>query len=420
MLRNALDGLTIIDFTQIGAGPTCTMLMADMGARVIKVESLGGELGRGLGPGWIGHDSALYHGFNRNKLGIALDLKTAGGVAAAERLIASADIVVESMRPGVMSRLGLGFEQLSKSHPALIYCSISAYGQTGPYADRAGVDGVVQADSGLMSLIGLEGSEPCKVQAPIVDVMTGYVASMAVLAKLTQRSRDGQGGHLDVNLLNSALALQQSSITSYFADEELPVRVGSAAPYSAPNQAFETRDGWVMIAAYMPDRWGRLCALLGLPHIATDPRFASSPLRVANRQAMVAILTEVLKTRTTDEWLPLLCAGDILCSRVATYEDVALHPQVASNGMLAKVEHPEHGTIRMPGFPVDSADANARPHRAAPSCGQDTRQVLREAGFSDEQIGALMRARAVHCAEPAESAALSTSRAALRGSEPAN
>ena len=241
MLRNALDGLIVVDFTQIGAGPTCTMLMADMGARVIKVESPEGELGRGLGPAWIGDDAALFHGFNRNKLGVSIDLKSVSGVAVAMRLIAGADVVVESMRPGVMSRLGLGFDQLAEQHPGLIYCSISAYGQSGPYADRAGVDGIVQADSGLMSLIGIEGSEPCKVQAPVVDVMTGYVASMAILAKLAQRARDERGGHLDVNLLNCALALQQSSITSYFADGELPVRAGSAAPYSAPNQAFETR-----------------------------------------------------------------------------------------------------------------------------------------------------------------------------------
>ena len=220
-----------------------------------------------------------------------------------------------------------------------------------------------------MSLIGLEGAEPCKVQAPVVDVMTGYVAVMAVLAKLTQRARDGQGGHLDVNLLNAALALQQSSITSFFADGALPVRVGSAAPYSAPNQAFETRDGWVMIAAYMPERWTRLCKLLGLPQLATDPRFATSPLRAAHRHEMVAALTPVLKGKRTDEWLPLLRAADILCARVASYADVERHPQVAANAMLAEVEHPLHGRVRMPGFPVNSAQTNVRPHRAAPACG---------------------------------------------------
>lgn len=405
MLRHALDGLTVVDFTQIGAGPTCTMLLADMGARVVKVESPGGELGRSLGPGWIGEDAALYHGFNRNKLGVSLDLKTPGGVAVARRLVAGADIVVESMRPGVMTRLGLGFDSLAGEHPGLIYCSISAYGQTGPYAQRAGVDGILQADSGLMSLIGLEGAEPCKVQAPIVDVMTGYVAVMAVLAKLAQRARDGQGGQLDVSLLNAALALQQSSITSFLADAQLPVRIGSAAPYSAPNQAFETRDGWLMIAAYMPERWTRLCALLGLPGLATDPRFATSPLRVANRPAMAEILTEVLKTRTTGEWLPLLRAADILCARVASYEDLAQHPQLEANGMLAQVEHPVHGPIRMPGFPVDSAQANAQPHRPAPSCGEHTRQVLRESGFDDAEIATLLRAGAIRCPDAGDHAA---------------
>ncbi|NML17933.1 CaiB/BaiF CoA transferase family protein [Azohydromonas caseinilytica] len=404
MLRNALDGLTVIDFTQIGAGPTCTMLLADMGARVIKIEPPGGELGRGLGPGWIGEDAALFHGFNRNKLGVALDLKSAQGLAVARRLIAEADIVVESMRPGVMARLGLGAEALLQAHPGLVYCSISAYGQTGPCAGNAGVDGIIQADSGLMSLVGLEGAEPCKVQAPVVDVMTGYVAAMAVLAKLAQRARDGQGGHLDVNLLNSALALQQSSLTSWLADGVLPERVGSAAPYSAPNQAFQTRDGWVMVAAYMPERWKRLCELLGLPHLATDARFATSPLRVAHRQALVPLLAAVFRTRGTDEWLALLGAADILCARVATYEDVAEHPQAAANGMLTEVRHARHGTIRMPGFPVNSAQANACPHRAAPACGQDTRQVLRDCGFSDEDIAALQASRAVHCAEAAGAA----------------
>lgn len=398
MLCNALDGVTVIDFTQIGAGPTCTMLLADMGARVIKVESPAGELGRGLGPAWIGEDSALFHAFNRNKLGISLNLKSPDGVAVAKRLIADADVVVESMRPGVMARLGLGHGELAQEHPSLIYCSISAYGQTGPYADRAGVDGIVQADSGLMSLIGLPGSEPCKVQAPVVDVMTGYVACMGVLAKLRQRAHDGRGGHLDVNLLNSALALQQSSITSYFADRALPVRSGSAAPYSAPNQAFQTADGWIMVAAYAPDRWQRLCGLLGLPQLADDPRFATSPLRVANRGPMVEALTRVFRTRPTGEWLPLLKDADILCARVATYADVMQHPQVAANRMISRLEHRELGTIHVPGFPINSAEADARPSRAAPACGQDTREVLLGAGYSADEVDVLTAWGAIHCA----------------------
>ena len=263
MLRHALDGLTVLDFTHIGAGPTCTMLLADMGARVIKVEPPQGELGRQLGPAWIGDDSALYHAFNRNKLGLSLDLKTARGLDVARRLAASADVIVESMRPGVMNRIGLGYDRLSAENPGLIYCSISAYGQDGPYAERPGVDGIIQADSGLMSIIGTPESEPCKVQAPIIDVFTGYVAGLGILAKLAERRRDGKGGHLDTSLMNSALALQQSSITSYLTDGVLPQRQGSAAPYSAPNEAFETADGWIMVAAYNGGRWDRLCEVLG-------------------------------------------------------------------------------------------------------------------------------------------------------------
>lgn len=397
MLRHAMDGITVIDFTQIGAGPTATMLLADMGARVVKVESPAGDLGRTLGPAWIGEDAALFHGFNRNKLGIELDLKSGQAIDVAKRLVAQADVVIESMRPGVMTRLGLGHEALLQAYPSLVYCSISAYGQTGPYAQQAGVDGILQADSGLMSLIGTEGAEPCKVQAPVVDVMTGYVACMAVVAKLHQRQRDGQGGHLDVNLLNSALALQQSSITSYFADGALPVRVGSAAPYSAPNQAFRTRDGWIMVAAYMPQRWLTLCELLGMPSLASDARFATSQARVAHRAEMVEVLTAAFVERTTDEWLDILGRGDILCSRVATYEDVARHPQVAANGMLCDARAGEFGAVRMPGFPVNSAEHNARGHRSAPRRGQDTRAVLREAGFGDDEFEALLRSKAIGC-----------------------
>lgn len=397
MLRNALDGLTVVDLTQIGAGPTCTMMLADMGARVIKVEAREGELGRTLGPGWIGDDAALFQGFNRNKEGISIDLKTVPGKETLRRLMAKADVFIESMRPGVMARLGLGYEDVKTDMPSLVYCSISAYGQTGPYALRAGVDGVLQADSGLMGLIGIEGSEPCKVQAPVVDVTTGYIASMAILGKLFKRTRDEAGGHLDVSLLNCAIALQQSSISSYFADGVLPERVGSAAPYSAPNQAFPTKDGWIMVAAYTPERWVKLCALLNLPELATDANFATSPLRVKNRVAMVEILSHALRASTTQHWLDVFEREDILCSRVSSYDDLVAHPQVIANGILAEIEHPTHGTIRAPGFPVNSKESNASGHRPAPRCGQDTRQVLKEAGYSDTEIDELVANKAIFC-----------------------
>ncbi|MNZ10269.1 Succinyl-CoA:(R)-benzylsuccinate CoA-transferase subunit BbsF [compost metagenome] len=386
MLRNALQGLTVVDFTQIAAGPTCTMLLADMGARVIKVEAPEGDLGRSLGPAWVGDDSALYHGFNRGKQGLCLDLKQPAALAVAQRLVAEADVLIESMRPGVMERLGLGYHAVAELNPALVYCSISAYGQQGPYADRAGVDGILQADSGLMSLIGIPGAPPCKVQAPVVDVVTGYMACMAILAKLQARHRDGQGGHLDVSLMNSALALQQSSISSYLRDGELPTPIGSAAPYSAPNEAFQTEDGWMMVAAYNGNRWERLCTLLGHPEWASDPRFASSAQRVVHRAEMQEALTGVFRTRSTAHWLEQLRAADILCAKVADYGDLLSHPQLAENGMLASIEHPRHGTLRVPGFPVNSAEAARQPYRPAPDKGEHSRELLAEMGFSELEV----------------------------------
>ncbi|BAO92791.1 CaiB/BaiF CoA transferase family protein [Caballeronia cordobensis] len=397
MLRSALEGITVIDFTQIGAGPTCTMLLADMGARVIKVESPAGDMARGMGPGRIGDDGALYHAFNRNKLGVCLDLKTPDGRAAAQKLAEGADVVVESMRPGVMRRLGLGYEDLSSEHASLVYCSISAYGQKGPYADQAGVDGILQAESGLMSLIGLPGSEPCKVQAPVVDIVTGYIACMSIVASLYRGQRDGVGEHVDASLLASALSLQQSSLTSYFANRVAPEPMGSAAPYSAPNQAFQTSDGWIMVAAYMPDRWERFCAVLGVPELARDRQFAASQARVKHRSELVALITDVTRTKSTSEWLAALKAQDIPCARVAKYDDLDGHPQIASNGLFVNVAHPEYGPIRMPGFPVNSASLNAWGFKPAPHRGQDTKAVLLSVGFSEEDVQRFESSGAAFC-----------------------
>ncbi|WP_095192546.1 CaiB/BaiF CoA-transferase family protein [Pseudomonas sp. Irchel 3A7] len=401
MLRNALDGLTVLDFTQIAAGPTATMLMADMGAKVIKVEPPEGELGRTLGPAWVGEDSALFHGFNRGKQGLCLDLKHPDSVAVIKRLVLQADVVIESMRPGVMARLGLGYEALAALKPDLIYCSISAYGQQGPYADRAGVDGILQADSGLMSLIGTPGSAPSKVQAPVVDVVTGYMACMAVLAKLHARNNDGLGGHLDVSLMNSALALQQASLASFLCDGKLPTRIGSAAPYSAPNEAFEAADGWLMVAAYNGNRWPTLCGVLGHPEWIDDPRFASSAQRVVHRQDMVEALTDVFRTQPVAHWLQVLREADILCSRVSDYNDVLVHPQIASNGMLIDLHHPQHGVVRVPGFPINSLEAAQTPYAPAPDKGEHSCEVLRGFAFSEEEIEALLASDAMRCPEVA-------------------
>ncbi|ALJ39362.1 MULTISPECIES: CaiB/BaiF CoA transferase family protein [Azospirillum] len=400
MMRHALDGLTVLDFTHIGAGPTCTMLLADMGARVIKVEPPQGELGRQLGPAWIGDDSALYHAFNRNKLGLSLDLKTPQGVEVARTLARTADVLVESMRPGVMQRIGLGYDVLSAHNPGLVYASISAYGQDGPYAERPGVDGIIQADSGLMSIIGTPASEPCKVQAPVVDVFTGYVAALGILAKMMERRRDGKGGQLDINLLNAALALQQPSIAGYLADGVLPKRQGSAAPYSAPNEAFETADGWIMVAAYNGGRWDRLCEVLGRVDLIHDQRFETSATRVANREAMRDTLGPLFKAQPSEHWLAVLRKVDVLCTRVADYTDLVGHPQVAANAMIAGMSHPALGTIQVPGFPINSRESNAVPHAPAPALGEHSADILASFGFSRGAIAELLDRKVIGSRHP--------------------
>ena len=405
-LQRVLDGVSVLDFTQIGAGPTCTMLLADLGASVIKVEPLEGELGRRLGPGWIGDEAALFHGFNRNKKSISIDLKSSSGADVARRLASRAHIVVESMRPGVMDRLGLGQAKLKEINPDLIWCSISAYGQNGPYAQRAGVDGILQADSGLMSLIGFAHTGPAKVQTPIVDVFTGYVAAFSVLAAVLA-TRSGPVPPIDVSLFRSAIALQQAALTSFLADSHLPEKQGSAAPYSAPNEAFETADGWIMVAAYNGGRWERLCACLGMTELAGDERFRNSSLRVANRQAMVDTLTPLFKAANTSHWLKVLEAADILCAPVSTYDRLLEHPQLITTNVLTTVDDRRHGSVRMPDFPVRVAGVEPRKPSPAPALGEDTVQILSELGLSGDEIQRLLDAGVARAA-PATTTSLST------------
>ena len=395
MIRSALAGITVLDFTQIGAGPTCTMMLGDFGADVIKVEPPAGDVGRRLGPPWSGPHSAVFVAFNRGKRSIVLDLKHPDGRAAARRLALQADVLVESFRPGVMEALGLGYASLSAEHPGLVYCAVSGFGQTGPKSGEAGVDGIMQAASGLMGLIGDEASGPCKVQAPIVDVSTGYVGTSAVLAALLQRSRTGRGDFLDVSLLATAVALQTSAVTGFLADGEQPCKIGSAAPYSAPNEAFQASDGWVMVAAYIGDRWRRLCTILGVPDLVDDPRFDTSSNRVHNRPALRQALGPAFARRPCADWLEQFKAADILCSKVAGYADLMEDAQVSHLGMVVRLDHAGDGAFRTVGHPVNPCEANAAPFTPPPRHGEHTQPVLTEAGFSPGEVEAMLASGAV-------------------------
>ncbi|MEJ8836339.1 CaiB/BaiF CoA transferase family protein [Ramlibacter sp. AN1133] len=394
-INDALAGVMVLDFSQVGAGPTCGMLLGDLGADVIKIEPPAGDIGRKLGPPWQHGESVVSMSFNRNKRSIAIDLKKPQGPQLVRRMAARADVVLESFRPGVMDRLGLGYEALRLLNPRLVFCSVSAYGQTGPWRDKPGVDGIIQAVSGLMSNIGSEDSPPMKVLTPAADMTTGFLAMGAILAALRVRDATGAGQHLDVNLYNSAIMLQQSAVASYLSCGEKPARTGTAAPYSAPNEAYPTRDGWIMIAAYHEDRWKALCALLGDPALAGDERFATNAQRVANRKALMSELSRRLATHTSAEWQERMEAVDIICGPIADYDMLAASPQLAHNGVIVEMRTADAGVVRMPGAAFGDRDAQARVRRGPPAIGEHSVEILHAAGVPEDEIAALLASGAV-------------------------
>ncbi|MEI2418370.1 CoA transferase [Orrella sp. JC864] len=377
-MKRTLEGLTILDFTQVAAGPACTMMLADRGAEVIKVESPAGDLGRQLGPPWQNGQSVIFMALNRNKRSIVLDLKSGQDLETARRLMARADVVVESFRPGVMQRLGLGYETARGLKSDLIYCSISAYGQHGAERHKPGVDGIVQAASGLMSVCGVPGGEPSKVQAPVIDMSTGILAAFAIQDALLHRAATGEGQWLDVSMYASAMQLQQTSLASYLSTGEVPEPCGSAAPYSAPNEAYPTSDGWIMVAAYHPQRWEAFCQLLGCPGLAADTRFTTSNERVLNRRALAEIVGPAMRRKTTRQWLELLESADIICAPVADYAAVTASAAFAQGRYAARFRHKEAGEVAV----IGPYDVEAGGRRCAhglmpsPGLGEHTQEIL--------------------------------------------
>lgn len=377
MLSNALKGVRVVDFTQVVAGPTCTMMLADLGADVVKIEAPTGDLCRALPP-FANGESVPFLSLNRNKRSTLLDLKDEAQVEMVAQLIAESDVVVECFRPGVMQRLGLGFEAMKARNPRLIYCAVTAYGQQGPCKDLPGVDGIVQAVSGLMSVTGMPNAEPCKVQVPVVDVVTGYLSTIAIMGALAQRARDGAGQFLDMSMFGSAIALQQLSFASYFYDHEVPQRTGSAAPYSAPNEALRCADGWIMVAAYHPARWVAFCELLGIPELAKDARFAKAADRLANRPELVALLEQQLCKKSKLEWLALLQQADIICGPINDYSEVVESPVFRAADLTEQVEHPNAGVLALPRSPFRTPGEPLL--RPAPMLGQHTSEVFKGLG----------------------------------------
>ncbi len=392
MMTGSLDGIRVLDLSHGAAGPSCAMALGDLGADVLKVEPPGGEWGRMLGPPFVNGVAAAFLGMNRNKRSVVIDLKAAGAAEVVLRLAERCDVAIESFRPGVADRLGIGYRAMSARNPRLIYAAISAFGQTGPWRDRPGVDGVAQAMGGIMSVTGTEDGPPVKVGVPAADMAGGVYTSQSILAALYARERTGRGQRVDVSLLDSLLAYQVVPFSMFLASGRSPLRLGSAAPYAAPNEAFPTRDGYVMVGAYTEKRWPALCDQLGRPDLATDPRFDTNEKRVRGRPVLHEVLDPLFKERATAEWIEILDAGDILCGPLLTYEELVAEDHVARGDAIVTVSHPATGEIRAPVFPGRFSDTPGDTTGPPPPVpGEHSVEILGECGFDGDEIRELLR-----------------------------
>ncbi len=392
-----LSGIRVLDLTRVLAGPYCTMMLGDLGADVVKVEPAGaGDETRTWGPPFQGGESTYFLAVNRNKRSVVLDLKQADALEAARRLAASADVVVENFRPGVAERLGLGARSLTEAHPKLVYCSISAFGQTGPGRDRPGYDLVVQAASGMMSVTGEAEGPPVKVGIAIADVLTGMNAAIAVIAALHARpARGGRGGVVDAALYDSLVAFLSTLVTGFAATGRPPTRWGSAHPQIAPYQGFRAADGDLVVCVTNDKFWRSLCDLLERPDLKDDPRFATNPDRVAHRDLLVPLLEATFASRPVAEWMARLGAAGIPAAPIRSLDAALADPVVAARGMLASVAHPTAGTVRMPGVPWHGDAAPTAIRRPPPRLGEHTDEILAEAGYGAAAIARMRASGAV-------------------------
>jgi crotonobetainyl-CoA:carnitine CoA-transferase CaiB-like acyl-CoA transferase len=390
-----LDGIRVLDLSRVIAGPYCTMMLADLGADVVKVE----RPGRGDDMRYLGkHKDGLSLGFagiNRNKRGIAVDLQHPEGARLIVELARRADVIVENFVPGVADRLGLGYPTVSAANPAVVYASISGYGQDGPYASRPGYNTIAMGMSGLMALTGQPGDPPTRPGGSISDVAASYVAFGAVCAALVQRFRTGHGAYLDVSLLASSLALLPDPAAHYFASGVAPQRVGNRNPNVTPAEAFRAADGFVNVVILNPEQYAKFCKALGDEALVTEPRFATNEGRLANHSEFKARIEAALATRPVAEWVDRLIAAGIAAGPIYEFDQVFEDAQVRHAGMVREVDQPGLGTVRMLGFPFAVGGQRPPVRRPAPRLGQHTREVLIELGTAAADVDRLVAAGAI-------------------------
>lgn len=403
--QGPLKGMKVIELAHIMAGPACGMMLADMGADVIKVEKPDGDDTRRFLPPDIKGESAAFMMMNRNKRGIALNLKDPDAIGVLRTLLDSADVVIENYRHDTMERLGLGYETLRRTNPRLVYCSVSGFGRTGPYAQRGGFDLIAQGMSGLMSITGEgPGRPPVKPGAPIADITAGFLAALGCVSAYSHAQKTGEGQMVDTSLFEAGISLTYWQSAIAFATGQAPGALGSAHPLNAPYQSFRTRDGWINIGAANQRNWHRLLEVIDAPELEEDPRFATNRDRINNLDALVPLLEEHLKTRDTQDWLARMDAAGLPAGPVMDICEMHQDPQAIARNMIVETDHPTAGPVKAIGLPIKFRETPGAVCRPAPTLGQHGADVLAEYGYGQDVIDALLRQGALITAAPCEAA----------------
>jgi crotonobetainyl-CoA:carnitine CoA-transferase CaiB-like acyl-CoA transferase len=397
-----LTGLKVVDLTHVMAGPTCTLMLADMGAEVIKIEKIpAGDDTRYMVPPRIGDEAASFLMMNRNKKAIALDLKTAGGARVLRRLIGSADVLVENFGPDVMERLGFSYAAIARDYPALIYCSLSGFGRTGPYKHRRGFDLVAQAMSGIMSFTGERpDGPPVKCGAPLSDITAGILAALGIVAAYTHRLKTGKGQWVETSLFEAALVQTYWQAAIALATGVAPKAMGSAHPLNAPYQAFEASDKWIVVGGANQKHWLRTLEVLGASELARDPRFATGGDRMAHLKELEALLSARFRTQPAAHWLAALEEVGVPCGPVNDMLQALADPQTIARDMVVEVEHSSLGKVKTMGLPIKFSATPGKVRSGAPRYGEHTSSILSEYGFDADEIAALQQEGAIAMANP--------------------